>query len=162
MIAAQDAVPTWVLVTSSGATLLAALGGTYIGGRLQLKRERETRRLDRAELRSDRREQDLRDMQTSLGPVLSAAGPLFDLRVANPSSPVPTHLQNAIMETTLPVLVGAARVGDNDLLALAEELGSLAATLTDPSPSEDELREAVRELGTCAREIVRRTGELLS
>ena len=160
MIAAQD-VPTWVLLVSPIATLVAALGGAYVGGSLQLSRERERWKQDRDERRSDRREQDLRDIQTSVGPVLSAAAPLLDFRVANPLEPVPTQLENAIMETTFPVLVGATRVWDDELLAKAEELGSLAATLTDPSPSEAELRAAVRDLGTCAGDLVRRTGELV-
>jgi hypothetical protein len=161
LIAVENGVPLWVLITSPLATLAAALGGTYVGGYLQLKRERENREETLEQRRADRREDDLRAIQEALGPVLSAAGPLFDLRTADPATPASSESMNVIMETSLPVLAGATRIGDADLLEKVEELGSLAATLTDEGRTKAELREAIRELGSCARDIVRRTGDLL-
>lgn len=99
LVGAETGVPVWVLVTSPLATLVAALGGTYAGAYLQLKRERESRVQARGQRLSDRREDDIRDLQGLLNTVLLATAPLYDLRMDDPTARLPPELERAMAES---------------------------------------------------------------
>jgi hypothetical protein len=149
----------WVSAVSSIAVLLAALGGTWLGGFLQLRRERAAREGDREDRRADRDEQDLRDLQDAVGAVLSAANVIAEMRLANPAGSIPTASLNEAMVTMLAVRAGATRVKDDTLEKQTDKFGVMVANICDPL--KQDIGTITRALGGNARDIVLRAGELL-